>query len=216
MDLLERLRGVTTVNDSVPQIRRSYEMRPFQDNHRFVKFVFVSVAFLMLTGCAPVAMMPVEAPQPQAVGPAHAPVIEDGFAVSSLWGGETWRVFLRGSDPDGDMSHLWVVVTQVGKHTDTEIIPLKGRNQQEFSGYLTLDTPAWIRTWDAVRVEVRIRDRAGNLSEKVTLEAQIGFPTRERLPSEWASAAQYHLGVLFFQFQDDNGNGKPFGRKGRF
>ena len=191
-------------------------MRAFQDKHRFVKFVFMSVAFLMLTGCAPFAMMPVEAPQPQAVGPAHAPVIEDGFAVSSLWGGETWRVFLRGSDPDGDMSHLWVVVTQLGKHTETEIIPLRGRNQMEFAGFLTLDTPSWIRSWEFVRVEVRIRDRGGNLSEKVTLEARIGSPTREGLPSEWADAAQYHLGVLFFQFQDDNGNGMPFGRKGRF
>jgi cation diffusion facilitator CzcD-associated flavoprotein CzcO len=86
----------------------------------------------------------------------------------------------------------------------------------EFAGFLTLDTPSWIRSWEFVRVEVRIRDRGGNLSDKVTLEARIGSPTREGLPSEWADAAQYHLGVLFFQFQDDNGNGMPFGRKGRF
>jgi hypothetical protein len=204
------------MGDSAPQIRRSYEMRALQNKHRVVKFVFLSAAFLLLSGCAPVTRMPAEDPQPQAVGLAHAPRIEDGFAVSSLWGGETWRVFLRGSDPDGDMSHLWVVVTQLGKHTDTEIVPLRGRDQEEFSGFLTLNTPSWIRSWDYVRVEVRIRDRAGNLSDKATFEAQIGFPTRESVPSEWASATQHHLGVLFFQFQDDNGNGKPFGSRGRF
>ncbi len=191
-------------------------MRTLQDQQMFLKSLLLSVALLVLGACAPVAMMPGEAPQPQTMGPGNPPRLEDGFAVSSLWGGETWRVFLRGSDPDGDMSHLWVVVTQLGKHTDTEIIPLKGRDQAEFSGFLTLNTPSWIRTWDYVRVEVRIRDKAGNLSEKATFEAQIGSPTRERLPEHWAGAVQHHLGVLFFRFLDDNGNDRPFGLRRRF
>jgi hypothetical protein len=208
--------GVITLNESAPSMKRSHEMRALEDQHSFMRFVFLCAAFLMLSGCAPVTMTPAGVPQPQAIGPAHAPLLEDGFAVSSLWGGETWRIFLRGSDPDGDMLHLWVVVTQLGKRTDTEIIPLKGRNQVEFAGFLTLETPSWIRSWEFVRVEVRVRDRAGNLSDKVTLEARIGSPTSERLPSEWADAAQHHLGVLFFQFEDDNGNGRPYGWRGRF
>ncbi|MCU0588707.1 MAG: hypothetical protein MUF52_11200 [Syntrophobacteraceae bacterium] len=185
-------------------------MKAFQKQGLVGLLLFTGAALLVLSGCAPVQMQQAQPIQSQAVGAADAPRMEDGFAVSSLWGGQTWRVYLRGSDPDGDMSHLWVVVTQLGKRTDTVIIPLRGAEQARFSGFLTLDTPSWIRTWDFVRVEVRIRDRAGNLSEKATFEAQIGFPTQESLPSRWADATQSHLGTIFFEFMDDGGDNRPF------
>jgi hypothetical protein len=177
----------------------------------YVGSFVVFVAVLVLGGCAPVVMQPSEPLQAQAVGPIHSPRIDDGFAVSSLWGGETWRIYLRGSDPDGDMKHLWVVITQLGVRSDTEIVPLVGPDRAEFSGFLTLNTPSWIRTWENVRVEVRIRDQAGNLSEKATFEAQIGFPTRETLPPQWAGSVNRHLGHLFFNFIGDGGDNRPFG-----
>jgi hypothetical protein len=176
--------------------------------------LFFAALFVMtwvLGGCASMVATPAEPRPLLASGPSHAPRIEDGFAVSSLWGGETWRIFVRGSDPDGDMLHLWVVTTQLGRKSDTEIIPLRGPAQGEFSGFLTLRTPNWIKSWDNVRVEVRIRDQAGNLSEKTVFEALIGFPTRESLPSQWSAAAHNHLGTIFFQFEGDGGESKPFG-----
>ncbi|MCU0571641.1 MAG: hypothetical protein MUC41_01485 [Syntrophobacteraceae bacterium] len=187
-------------------------MKAFQIRGLAALVLFTGAAFLLLSGCAPVTMMPAQGPESQAMGIGHAPRFEDGFAVSSLWGGQTWRIFLRGSDPDGDMSHLWVVITQLGLHSETQLVTLRGPDQARFSGFLTLDTPSWIRTSDFVRVEVRIRDRAGNLSDKATFEAQVGFATREGLPSQWADATRNHLGTLFFQFRDDGGDGRPFGR----
>jgi hypothetical protein len=182
-------------------------------NGRNLKVVFAAlfVSVLALGGCASMVATSAEPPPLQATGPSHAPRIEDGFAVSSLWGGQVWRIFVRGSDPDGDMLHLWVVTTQLGRKSDTEIIPLRGPAQGEFSGFLSLNTPNWIKNWDNVRVEVRIRDRAGNLSEKAVFEALIGFPTRESLPPQWSAAAHNHLGTIFFQFEGDGGESKPFG-----
>lgn len=172
---------------------------------------FMGTVFLFLSGCAPVSWVPAQAPESQAIGVGQAPRLEDGFAVSSLWGGQTWRIFLRGSDPDGDMEYLWVVITQLGKHSETQLVHLKGPDRAGFSGFLALNTPSWLRTWDFVRVEVRIRDRAGNLSDKATFEAQIGFAPREGLPAQWTDATRNHLGTLFFQFRDDGGDGRPFG-----
>ena len=115
------------------------------------------------------------------------------------------------------MSHLWVVVTQLGRHSETHLVPLRGPDQTAFAGFLTLDTPSWIRRWEFVRVEVRVRDRAGNLSDKATFEAQVGFATREVLPPQWADATRNHLGTLLFQFREDGGgDGRPFGLRRGF
>lgn len=143
---------------------------------------------------------------------SHSPEIEDSFAVSSLWGGDIWRVFVQGSDPAGDMKYIWAEITQVGSKNSSEIVPLKGDARRRFSGYLALYTPHYLRSWETVKVEIRIRDEAGNYSNVRTHEVTIGAPTKEGIPEKWAQAAQNRIGTIFFDFErpDDRDFVGPF------
>jgi hypothetical protein len=161
-------------------------------------------------GCAPTMMTPTpEAGRmPQAMpSPSDPPILEDSFAVSSMPNGALWNVFIQGSDPGGDMSHLWVVVTQLGKRDVTEIVRLVGPDQRGFSGYITIyPRGAQFSPWENLKVEIRIRDRAGNLSARAEHQVLIGFQTREMLPAKWASATHHKLGTILFDLENDDGD----------
>jgi hypothetical protein len=132
-----------------------------------------------------------------------APRIDDRFAVSSLWQGQIWKIFVSGSDPDGDMDYIWLQVSQLGGNMwDNHLVRLHGANQSSFSGYISFPTQNYTlrRGWETVRVEMRIRDRAGHYSAPVTLEVEIGSPTRQAVPEKWARVANNQLGTVIFNF----------------
>jgi hypothetical protein len=161
-----------------------------------LSFMLVYAGLFMLYGTLSRA-------EAQSAGP---PQFEDSFAVSSIWPGENWRIFVKGSDPDGDMTHIWVVVSQLGGNMwSNHIIRLKGNESKAFDGYITLPTPHFFprRGWEYVRVEMKIRDKTGVYSQPRVQELEIGSPTREYLPSEWRSAGNHSLGTLFFDFHLD-------------
>ncbi len=174
------------------------------------------VIAVALTACAS-TMMPAPpqagADPRTAPGSAGAPVIEDSFAVSSMPNGALWNVYLQASDPAGDMSHLWVVVRQLGKKEVTETIPLTGPNQKAFSGFVTVyPRGAVFSQWENLDITVRIRDRAGNLSGRVEHQVQMGWQTREMPPAKWASATHNQLGTILIDLESDN---DPLGIRGR-
>lgn len=169
-----------------------------------------------LTACAQTMMTapPQAPPGPQPMGgPPGAPVIEDSFAVSSMPKGALWNVYLQASDPAGDMSHLWVVVRQLGKKEVTETIRLTGPNQRAFSGFVTVyPRGAVFSQWENLDITVRIRDRAGNLSERAEHQVQMGWQTREMLPAKWSNATHNQLGTVLIDLESDN---DPLGIRGR-
>jgi hypothetical protein len=173
-----------------------------------------------LTACAPTMMTAQDQPgrmrESMPLGP-NPPVLEDSFAVSSMPTGALWNVFVRGFDPDGDMSHLWVVVTQLGKRAQTEIIPLVGPDQRAFSGYITIyPRGAFFSPWENLRVEIRIRDKADHLSATREQDVQMGFQTREMLPPQWADASRHKMGTVLFDMENDDGDSHfGFGRRPR-
>jgi len=141
-----------------------------------LSLMLVYAGLFMLYGAMP-------GTEAQAAGP---PQFEDSFAVSSIRPGENWRIFVKGSDPDGDMTHIWVVVSQLGGNMwSNHIIRLKGNESKAFEGYITLPTPHFFPRggWQYVRVEMKIRDKAGVYSQPRVQELEIGSPTMEYLPS---------------------------------
>jgi hypothetical protein len=163
-----------------------------------------------LAACAPTMMTPPGEASKIAHGMPSAPnppVFEDSFAVSSVPIGALWNVFVAGSDEDGDMSHLWIVVTQLGKRSETESIPLVGPDQRAFSGYITIyPRGALFSPWENLRVEIRIRDKAGHLSARREQNVQMGFQTHEMPPPQWADAARHKMGTILFDLQNDDGD----------
>ncbi|MBC7359404.1 MAG: hypothetical protein H5U10_12795 [Desulfacinum sp.] len=136
----------------------------------------------------------------------HPPRIQSSFAVSSLWFGKTWEIFVEGEDPDGDMDYIWAEVSQLGGNMwSNHRVYLKGEREAHFKGVLHLPTPSLLgRTgWQTLRVVLRIHDRANHYSDPVTHEVELGRPAAEPVPEEWQAVRARRLGTIFFRFDLD-------------
>jgi len=100
------------------------------------------------------------------------PVITASFASKQLRPGDTWKIYLQASDPDGDMDQIACTLTQPGKGDYFPgFIKIGKENDQELSGYLYLNTMSregsgWMNFLN-VTLTVQIRDKAGHYSESV-------------------------------------------------
>ncbi len=102
--------------------------------------------------------------------PKGAPVITRFFASPQLSPGDTWRVYLHASDPDGDMKAIYCTIDRPGTGTyPVSITRISEDRQREFSGYLFLTTAgtAGLNFGNLV-LKVQIRDQVGNFSEPVS------------------------------------------------
>jgi uncharacterized protein YdbL (DUF1318 family) len=68
---------------------------------------------------------------------AASPVITSHYASSDLRPGDTWKIYLKASDPDGDMKNIVATVKQagVGVHP-VGLTRIQEGNRKEPSGYV--------------------------------------------------------------------------------
>ena len=114
------------------------------------------------------------------------PVITQSFASTKVWPGETWKVYLNISDPDGEMKYIFATVEQpgVGQYP-LSIIRVKGGNRKEMSGYLFLVTATPWYPLDFVNLTLTIeaQDRSGTFSQPVAFPLSINSRyTQEAAP----------------------------------
>ncbi|ROR03325.1 hypothetical protein [Desulfosoma caldarium] len=181
-------------------------MKAILDDIKMGSLILALLAAMVLPGCNPAAHN--VARETGVVAGPHAPTIDGVFAVSSMWLGKNWEIFVAGSDPDGDMDYIWAEVSQLGGHMwDQHQLRLTGSQRTQFRGVITLPTPSFQsrKIWETLRVTLRIRDAAGHYSDPVTLEVELGKPTRESIPESWQDAREHSLGVIFFDFDMDYG-----------
>jgi hypothetical protein len=100
----------------------------------------------------------------------NPPVIEQSFASDQLRPGEQWKIYIRASDPDGDMETIIAVVDQVGIGSyPVSITRIKGETGKELSGYVFLNTRGYdFLDNQKLSVSIQIRDKAGHSSQSVT------------------------------------------------
>jgi hypothetical protein len=104
-----------------------------------------------------------------AYGP-NEPMLEATYAAEVIQPADIWRIYLKGSDPDGDMQYIQVWL-EVPSRTTTPVRLTVDPDQGEgVSGYLILNTLefGWnpsdlIGGW--VRLRIVLEDRAGHQSE---------------------------------------------------
>ncbi len=108
----------------------------------------------------------------------NPPVIGQSFASDQLKPGDLWKIYLRASDPDGDMAAIIAVVDQpgIGEYRPS-ITRIKEENGQELSGYVFLNTKGQ-RSDDfldnqELTVSIQIRDKAGHSSKPITHKVLI-------------------------------------------
>ena len=96
-----------------------------------------------------------------------APVITQSFASKEVRGGDTWKVYLNVSSPDGGLKNFYAVVDQLGVgQYPLSIIRIQGQNRKELSGYIYLDTWTPYQTLEFIplKLTVQVQDRAGHFS----------------------------------------------------
>ncbi len=115
------------------------------------------------------------------------PVINQSFASTQVWPGETWKVYLNASDPNGEMKNIFAVVEQPGLGPyPLRIIRIKKENQKDMSGYVYLvtSTPYYSLNFTNLTLTIWVQDQSGNFSAPVTLPLSINSRyTQEAAPS---------------------------------
>lgn len=129
----------------------------------FKKLFAVSALLFLVTGCA--AMAPLEVKE-EKYGKS-IPVITQSFASPQLRPGDTWKVYLKASDPDGDMKNLYATIFQHGMGPyPLSITKIKEGNGKDLSGFFYLNTgnePAM--HFVSLILTVHIQDKAGHISK---------------------------------------------------
>lgn len=141
----------------------------------------------------------------------NAPRLEAAYAAEALGPGDIWEVFIKGTDPDGDLQfiHLWIDIP--GAPT-TPIRLMVDKNQRNaLSGYLFLNSLEFGgRLSDLFGIPfqlwVTLEDRAGHRSETVELPFSFYFGAKQSTPPEGVFEKRF-LGRIPGIFLLPNGGG---------
>jgi hypothetical protein len=105
------------------------------------------------------------------------PVIIGAWVPANGRYGDTVRIYLAASDPDGDMDRVAVQVTQPAMGTyPTNWIFLKSEYRKEFAGYLQWNTAGKSDTLaegTPITLNLTVHDKGGNVSAEVLLDYQF-------------------------------------------
>lgn len=134
------------------------------------------VLLFLAMGCA--AMEPIEVREGM-YGKA-IPVISQSFASKQIRPGDTWKVYLNASDPDGDMKNIVCIIEQPGVGTyPISITRIKEDNRKELSGFIYLNTlGSGDLNFVNLTLSVQIQDMAGHFSAPVSFP--LSFNNRHR------------------------------------
>ena len=164
----------------------------------FRKVLLAILLTTLLGGCQKPPMF--EQEHPGAKG--HPPELLGYYAAKEIRPGESWNLYLKAKDVDGDMKYIVAILGGEGEGSfpDSEIW-LRGANRAEFDGFVFMNTPPLdmtsLSTIGNLKVSFFIRDWAGNKSRTVTLPLVFSESAEpEKVPAEWQEAANHELGYI--------------------
>ena len=107
------------------------------------------------------------------------PTITASFAAPEITPGATWKIYLKASDPDGDMRYIVATVKQAGVGVyPVSFTRIREENRKELSGYVYLNTlsgtnySSLLYYW--LTLTIWVRDGAGNYSNPVEVPLTFG------------------------------------------
>ncbi len=126
------------------------------------------------------------------------PVIHQTFASKEVNTGDTWKIYLKASNPSGEIKKIYATVYQpgVGEYP-LSILRVKSENRKEISGYLSLSTSAPFYAIDFVSLTltVHLQDTSGSFSEAAVFPLSINPRSTQELPPQ-GIFKEVHLGAL--------------------
>jgi len=144
------------------------------------KFLAVLVLPFLALGCA--ALEPIEVREQ--IHGKGVPVITQSFASKQMRPGDTWKVYLNASDPDGDMKNIVCAIEQPGMPTyPVSFTKIKEVNRKELSGYIYLNTGGIQGlNWVNITLTAQVQDKAGHLSQPVVLPLSFNWRFKQEAP----------------------------------
>lgn len=137
------------------------------------------IAALFLAGCAEFTENFIR-PDKGPIGQKHAPVLEAIWAQPEIGENEMWKVYVRAHDPDGDLDKVFIGFHQPGAVWSPDFLILHKSQRKKANGAVLYWT--FIRGFSSimyVQVNVRVEDRAGNMSETRSIELEL-TPLRKK------------------------------------
>ncbi len=115
------------------------------------------------------------------------PIITQSFASKEIRPGDTWKVYLKVSDPNGEMKKIFAMIDQPGVVPyPVSIIPVKKENRKELSGYIYLSTanPVFPMNGVNLTLAVQVQDGSSNFSQPVVFPLSINTTSSQEAPSQ--------------------------------
>jgi hypothetical protein len=144
------------------------------------KIIWGLASLFLLAGCATFESAEV---REQRYGKA-APVIDQYFASPSMRQGDTWKVYLRASDPDGDMKRIVTYLGPGSRAADSSaaFTRLREEDRREFSGYLYWFPGSDVGYSGPYVMIIQVEDQAGHYSAPISLTLNIEPSGRQESP----------------------------------
>jgi len=185
----------------------------FTEEKRVKRIIFLNVLWTFLAmemmGCS--GLEPIQKRE-EIYGKA-VPVIRQSFASRQTWPGDTWKIFLIASDPDGDMKNIVCTIDQAGVGVyPVSIIRIREGNQKEFSGYIYLNTQSPDDlNFVTLTLTVQVQDRAGHYSAPATFPLLLSG-TSVQDPPPPGVFQEVDLGPIMIQLRTIRDGDGPFDR----
>ena len=148
----------------------------------YKKLFAVGALLLLVTGCASMAPLEVK----EAKYGKSIPMVIQSFASPTIRPGETWKVYLKASDPDGDIKALYTTVFQYGTGSyPIGITRIKEGEGKELSGYFYLNTGN-DRAMNFVNliITLEIQDKAGHFSAPAVFPLAFNAGSVQQAPPQ--------------------------------
>jgi hypothetical protein len=143
-----------------------------------------------------------------------SPVIRKSYAAPQIWPGDTWKVYLVASDPDGDMKQFVCTIDQPGVGVyPASLTRIAEGQRQELSGFLYLNTRGFENlTFVILTLSVQVQDMAGHFSPPAAFPLLL-TPTGQQEPPPPGDFQEENLGPIMIRLRTiQQDMGSPFDR----
>ena len=143
---------------------------------------------------------------PQPTGTAE-PVIDEAWASPTVTWGETWKVYVKAHDPDGDMFATIFDVDMPGVLAPASwgYRMLTKDMRSGFDGYFYLHMPGsgWKTGVIKMTVTMTLEDRGNRKSRTVSFPLKLGLTPQQAPPTEFADTPLLPVSTGYLPYADD-------------
>ena len=176
---------------------------------RWIKFLVAGAAIIIWAGTVSSGFGFLIPSREGPVGEKHRPIVESIAAQNEIGSGNLWKIYVRASDPDGDLDKIQIMFSQLGSGIYSPELLVQKTMLKTLNGVILI----WARlsgggaTGDIQgEVDIRAEDRAGNMSEPKKLSFTVNIiGEKDTFVAPPGFNAANNLGQAVFPLLTDEG-----------